>query len=92
MPTGTEWKVATKFYILEVSYEMFTSNMQSFILNVIYIGSQTRHIFKLLDLKHAMYFSKMVIHLHEMILITQTTLKCVVKLSKPQYHLILVRL
>ena len=33
-----------KYYTLEVSYEMFTADMHSFIFIIIYIGSQIMHI------------------------------------------------
>ena len=37
-----EWQ--PKYYTAEVSHEMFTANMQSLILHIIYIGSQIMHI------------------------------------------------
>ena len=42
-PTGTDWKVATKYFTVEDSHEMFAANLESFILRMIYIGSQIIH-------------------------------------------------
>ena len=43
MLTGRDWQ--PKYHTVEVSREMFTANMQSFILNIIHIGSQVMHIY-----------------------------------------------
>ena len=79
-----------KYYTLEVSYEMFTADMHSFIFIIIYIGSQIMHIciysisniqciFKNGDIYMRWYLS----HRQH-----QAALCKLIKLSKPQYYLI----
>ena len=94
MPVGTDWKVATKILCAEDNDEMFTANLQSFSLNMIYIGWQIMQNCNYWISTTQWTFQKgdISIWTDEIILDTQTARSCVVKLSKQQYHPIWVRL
>ena len=90
MLTGTDWKVATK-----ILYPGRQSRNVYGKYAIVYLEYNLHWVtnnadLQLLDLNHAMYFSKMVIYLYDIILITQTA--SAVWLSKQQYYLIGVRL